>query len=101
MGKKRREDKMKRKTQARTPLSGRDMLRVFPSMLLRAFIVVMPLTLLMTFLAGAGVTLFNNFWVQMGAYLAAYIVFNKFIFAPIRNYRPPQSNQQNSSTKAK
>lgn len=94
MGKKRREEKLKRKALQRTPLSGRDMLRIFPSLLLRAFIVVMPLTLLMTFLGASGVTLFNNFWVQMGAYLAAYIVFNKFIFGPVRNYRaanPPNT----------
>lgn len=87
MGKKRREAKLRRKAQQRVPLSGRDMLRIFPSLLLRAFVVVMPLTLIMSILGGSGVTLFNNFWVQMGAYLAAYIVFNRFIFGPIRNYR--------------
>jgi hypothetical protein len=100
VGKKRREEKLKRRAQQRVPLSGRDMLRIFPSLLLRAFIVVMPLTLLMTILGGSGVTLFNNFWVQMGAYLAAYIVFNKFIFGPIRNYRPVQANPS-STPKAK
>jgi len=68
------------------------MLRIFPSLLLRAFIVVMPLTLIMSILGSSGVTLFNNFWVQMGTYLAAYIVFNRFIFGPIRNYRPMQAN---------
>ncbi len=73
------------------------MLRIFPSLLLRAFIVVMPLTLIMAFLGGSGLTLFNEFWVQMGVYLAAYIVFNKFIFGPVRNYRPTQ----NTSPKAK
>ncbi|WP_027882438.1 hypothetical protein [Meiothermus rufus] len=88
MGKKRREEKLKRKAQQRPPLSGRDMLKVFPSLVLRAFIVVTPLTLLMTLLGSNGVTLFNDFWVQMGVYLAAYVIFNRFIFAPIRNYRP-------------
>jgi len=92
MGKKRREEKLRRKAQQRVPLTGRDMLRIFPSLLLRAFVVVMPLSLLMTILGSNGVTLFNNFWVQMGAYLAAYIVFNRFIFGPIRNYRPAQAN---------
>jgi len=101
MGKKRRVEKLKRKGNQRTPLSVRDMLRIFPSLLLRAFIVVMPLTLLMTFLGSTGVTLFNNFWVQMGVYLAAYIVFNKFIFGPIRNYRQAQANPQNTPPKAK
>jgi hypothetical protein len=46
----------------------------------------------MSILGSSGVTLFNNFWVQMGAYLAAYIAFNGFIFGPIRNYRPMQAN---------
>lgn len=91
MGKKRREEKLRRKAQQRVPLSGRDMLRILPSLLLRALIVVMPLTLIMTILGSSGVTLFNDFWVQMGVYLAAYIVFNRFIYSPIRNYRPAET----------
>ncbi|RIH85351.1 hypothetical protein Mlute_01597 [Meiothermus luteus] len=90
MGKKRRQEKLKRRAQQRVPLTGRDMLRLFPGLFFRALVVIMPLSLLMTYLGASGVTLFNNFWVQMGAYLAAYIVFNRFIFGPVRNYRPPQ-----------
>ncbi|AWR87387.1 hypothetical protein [Meiothermus taiwanensis] len=101
MGKKRRAEKLKRKAQQRAPLSGRDMLRIFPSLLLRAFIVVMPLSVLMTILGSNGVTLFNNFWVQMGTYLAAYIVFNRFIFGPIRNYQPTQASSRNHPPRAK
>lgn len=93
MGKKRREAKLKRKAQQRVPLSGRDMLRILPSLLLRAFVVLVPLTLIMSVLGSSRVTLFNNFWVQMGAYLAAYIVFNRFIFGPIRNYRPIETHR--------
>lgn len=93
MGKKRREAKLKRKAQQRVPLSGRDMLRIFPSLLLRALVVLIPLTLIMSVLGSSGVTLFNDFWVQMGAYLSAYIAFNRFIFGPIRNYRPLETRR--------
>ncbi len=96
MGKRRREEKLKRKVGQRPPLSGRDLLRIFPSLMLRAFVVVAPLTLLMTLLGSNGATLFNEFWVQMGVYLAAYVVFNKFIFGPVRNYRPAQTGPQNT-----
>ncbi|RDI96685.1 hypothetical protein DV704_02435 [Meiothermus sp. QL-1] len=89
MGKRRREEKLKRRAQQRVPLTGRDMLRLFPGLFLRAFVVILPLSLLMSYLGASGVTLFNNFWVQMGVYLAAYIIFNRFIFGPVRNYRPP------------
>ena len=57
---------------------------------------VMPLLLsiLMTFLGGSGLTLFNNVIVQMGTVLAAYLIFNNFIFGPIRKYRRAEAVQK-------
>lgn len=88
MGKKRREAKLRRKSAIRPQLSFKDMLRVFPSLFLRAFVVVVPLTFLMTWLGASHVTALNNPLVQIAAYVAVYLVFNRFIFAPIRNFKP-------------
>jgi hypothetical protein len=97
MSNKSRKEKKRQKEQQRlgktTPalrprLGWQDMLRVFPGLMLRALVVVMPLTILMTWLGASQVTLFNNFWVQMGVYAASYVLFYNFIFGPVRNYRP-------------
>jgi mannose/fructose/N-acetylgalactosamine-specific phosphotransferase system component IID len=40
-------------------------------------------------LAGIGLSFFNNFFVQLAIYLAAYFAFQKFIMGPL--YRPPTS----------
>jgi len=102
MGKKKREERLRRQAQQRQPLSGKDMLRIFPGLMLRALIVVFPLTILMAVLGASGVTLFNNFVVQIGFYAAAYVIFNKYIFGPIRNYRlTQQPKAANQKPKAK
>jgi len=100
MGKKRREEKLRRKGRTRPQLSFKDMLRVFPSLFLRAFVVVVPLTFLMTWLGASKVTVLSNPLVQIAAYVAVYLAFNRFIFAPIRNYRPEKPKVVSSSIKA-
>ena len=88
MSKKRRPEKTQKATpQARVPLSTKDLLKLFPGLFLRALLVIMPLTIIMTLLGANGLTLFNDFWVQMGCYIAAYAVFNNFIFGPVKRYR--------------
>lgn len=87
MGKKRREQKLRRKGGGRPQLSFKDMLKVFPSLFLRAFVVVVPLTFLMTWLGASKVTVLSNPLVQIAAYVAVYLAFNRFIFAPIRNFQ--------------
>ncbi len=100
MGKKRREEKLRRKGGQRPQLSFNDMLRVFPSLFLRAFIVVVPLTFLMTWLGASKVTLLGNPLVQIAAYVAVYLAFNRFIFAPIRNFKPEKPKVVAASIKA-
>lgn len=89
--KERRQEKYQQGKTAAAPvrrnLSWQDLMRIFPGVMLRAMVVVLPLTFLMTWLGASKVTLFNNFWVQMGAYAAAYILFNNFIFGPIRKFQ--------------
>ncbi|MDX2006361.1 MAG: hypothetical protein SFU83_13875 [Meiothermus sp.] len=98
----------KRKVKTETPvkapppkLSNRDLLRLFPGLFLRALIVIMPLTLLMTVLGANGLTLFNDFWVQMGCYIGAYALFNNFIFGPVKKYRQQLAQAQAVASKAK
>ncbi len=86
--KKQKEQQRQSKTTPRPQLSWQDLLRIFPGLMLRALVVVLPLTLIMTWLGASQATLFNNFWVQMGVYAASYVLFNNFIFGPIRKYRP-------------
>jgi hypothetical protein len=99
MGKRRREEKLRRKGASRPQLSFRDMLRVFPSLFLRAFVVVVPLTFLMTWLGASKVTVLSNPLVQIAVYVAVYLAFNRFIFAPIRNFKPEKPKVAPSSIK--
>lgn len=106
--KRRKEKKKEREKQRKAPaaptrpqLNWQDLLRIFPGLMLRALIVVMPLTILMTWLGSSKVTLFNNFWLQMGVYAAAYILFNNFIFGPIRNYKPTPKPAAKEATSSK
>lgn len=94
MGKKKREEKLKRQQQTTKPLNWSELFRLMPGVLLRAFVIILPLSILMTFLGGSGLTLFNNVIVQMGTVLAAYLIFNNFIFGPIRKYRRAEAVQK-------
>ncbi|RIH88944.1 hypothetical protein [Calidithermus roseus] len=87
MGKKRREEKLRRKATQRPPLTLKEAVRFFPGLFLRTFLVLTPVTLLMLVLAGIGLSFFNNFFVQLAVYLAAYFAFQKFIMGPL--HRPP------------
>lgn len=87
MGKKKREEKLKRQQASVKPLSWSELFRLMPGVLLRAFAVILPLSVLMTFLGNSGVTLLNNTLVQLGSVVAAYLIFNNFIFGPLRKYR--------------
>jgi hypothetical protein len=82
-------------------LSNRDLLKLFPGLFLRALLVIMPLTLIMTLLGANGLTLFNDFWVQMAAYIGAYVLFNNFIFGPIKKHRQQAAEAQALAAKAK
>lgn len=101
MGKKKREEKLKRQQQVTRPLNWSELFRLMPGVLLRAFVIILPLSVLMTFLGSSGVTLFNNVIVQLGTVLAAYLIFNNFIFGPLRKYRRVEAIKKPEPDKAK
>lgn len=87
MGKKKREEKLKKKLlaewEAKRPKTLRQALPYLPGLFLRTFLVIMGLTLAMALLSLAGLTFFTNFWVQMGVYLAGYLLLQRFILGPL------------------
>lgn len=87
MGKKKREEKLKRKLlaewEARRPKTLRQALPYLPGLLFRTTLVVVGLTLLMALGAMAGLRFLMNPWVQMGVYLAGYLLFFRFIQGPL------------------
>lgn len=83
MGKKRREDKLKRRTIQREPPSFKELLRTLPTVLLRSFLVVVPSTILMLMLGNAGLTFLLSPVVQVVVYVGLFLLFRKFIYGPV------------------
>jgi len=87
VGRKKREEKRKKKLlaewEARRPKTLRQALPYLPGLLLRTTLVVFGLTLFMILLGLAGLGLFVNPWVQMGVYVAGYLLFQRFILGPL------------------
>ncbi|KGQ21444.2 hypothetical protein [Thermus filiformis] len=87
MGKKKREEKLKKKLlaewEAKRPKTLRQALPYLPGLFLRTLLVIMGLTLAMALLSLAGLTFFTNFWVQMGVYLVGYLLLQRFILGPL------------------
>ncbi|RIH81449.1 hypothetical protein Mterra_03157 [Calidithermus terrae] len=91
MGKKRREEKLRRKTNQRPPLTLKEAFKFFPGLFLRTFLVLTPVTLAMVLLASLGLTFFNNFFVQIAVYLGVYFAFQRFIMGPLYRRPTPRS----------
>ncbi|MBI5813260.1 MAG: hypothetical protein HZB27_12100 [Meiothermus silvanus] len=84
MGKKRREEKLRRMAAEKArPRSWREMLRFFPGLFLRTFVVVLGLGIVMTLLASLGLSFFTNFWVQGAVYVGGYVLLQRWIMGPL------------------
>ncbi|TBH20783.1 hypothetical protein [Thermus thermamylovorans] len=87
MGKKRREEKQKKKAlrewEERRPKTFREALRYFPGIFLRTTLVVMAAVALILFLGALGLELAQSFWFQLGVYLVFYLLFQRFIMGPL------------------
>lgn len=90
MGKKRRQQKLERKTTVRPRLTWRELLKVMPGVFLRSFVVVFGLAALMVILSSFGLAIFKQPLVQMAVYLAGILGFNRFINGPLRRGLPPK-----------
>jgi hypothetical protein len=92
MGKKRRDEKLKRRTIRREPPSTKELLRTLPGVLLRSFLVVVPSTILMLLLGNAGLTFLLSPVAQIIVYVGLFLLFRKFIYGPIMPGRglPPK-----------
>ena len=90
MGKKRRQQKLERKTTVRPRLTWRELLKVMPGVFLRSFVVVFGLAALMVILSSFGLAIFKQPLVQMAVYLAGTLGFNRFINGPLRRGLPPK-----------
>jgi putative flippase GtrA len=95
MGKKRREEKMRRMAAEKgRPRSWREMLRFFPGLFLRTFVVVLGLGIVMALLSTLGLTFFANFWVQAAVYVSGYILLQRWIMGPLHQSRLGQILKQ-------
>ena len=83
MGKKRREEKLKRRNFRPEPPSFKELLRTLPTVLLRSFLVVVPSTILMLMLGNAGLTFLLSPVVQVVVYVGLFLAFRKFIYGPV------------------
>ncbi|PZA08948.1 MULTISPECIES: hypothetical protein [unclassified Meiothermus] len=84
MGKKRREEKLRRMAAEKARIrSWREALRFFPGLFLRTFTVVLGLGIAMTLLSLLGLGFFTNFWVQGAVYVGGYILLQRWIMGPL------------------
>ncbi|MGQ9510836.1 MAG: hypothetical protein ACUVS9_02840 [Thermaceae bacterium] len=87
MGKKKREEKLKRKLlaewEAKRPKTLKQALPYLPGLFFRTFLVVSGLTLAMALLSLAGLSFLGSFWVQLGVYLGGYLLLQRFILGPL------------------
>ncbi|WP_460172390.1 hypothetical protein [Thermus sp. FJN-A] len=87
MGKKKREEKLKKKAlkewEERRPKSFREALRYFPGVFLRTTSVMALAVAVLVLLAGLGLRLAESFWFQLLVYLGFYLAFQRFIMGPL------------------
>lgn len=89
MGKQRREEKLKRRgkispTGSVRPTNWRDLLKLFPGLFLRTFVVVFGLGLVMALLVSLGLKWFAETWVQFAVYIAGYFLLQRWIMGAAR-----------------
>ncbi|WP_117238004.1 hypothetical protein [Thermus sediminis] len=87
MGKKRREDKLKKKAlrewQERRPKTFREALKYFPGIFLRTALVMMAALSLILLATALQVPFAESFWFQLLVYLGFYLIFQRFIMGPL------------------
>ncbi|TFU25701.1 hypothetical protein [Thermus tengchongensis] len=87
MGKKKREERLKKKAlkewEERRPKTFREALRYFPGLFLRTTLVVMAATTLILFTTALGLPWAQSTWFQILIYLGFYLLFQRFIMGPL------------------
>ncbi|AEV17041.1 MAG: hypothetical protein NZ846_02455 [Thermus sp.] len=87
MGKKRREEKLKKKAlkewEERRPKTFREALRYFPGVFLRTTLVMMGAVALILLAGALGLGVAQSFWFQLLVYLGFYLAFQRFIMGPL------------------
>uniref|UniRef100_A0A7C2FQD9 Uncharacterized protein n=1 Tax=Thermus islandicus TaxID=540988 RepID=A0A7C2FQD9_9DEIN len=87
MGKRKREEKLKKKAlkewEAKRPKTFREALRYFPGVFLRTALVMMGAVALILLLGALGLRLAESFWFQLLVYLGFYLAFQRFILGPL------------------
>ncbi|APD09448.1 MULTISPECIES: hypothetical protein [Thermus] len=87
MGKRKREEKLKKKAlkewEARRPKTFREALRYFPGVFLRTTLVMAGAVSLILLAAALGLKVAESFWFQLLVYLGFYLAFQRFIMGPL------------------
>lgn len=87
MGKKKREEKLKRKAleewEKKRPKTFREALKYFPGVFLRTSLAMMGAVALILLLAALGLSWAQSFWFQLLVYLGFYLAFQRFIMGPL------------------
>ncbi|MDT7922131.1 MAG: hypothetical protein RQ998_04370 [Thermus sp.] len=87
MGKKKREEKLKKKAlkewEEKRPKTFREALKYFPGVFLRTTLVMMAAVALILFLGALGLKVAESFWFQLLVYLGFYLAFQRFIMGPL------------------
>ncbi|GAA5335100.1 MULTISPECIES: hypothetical protein [Thermus] len=87
MGKRKREEKLKRKAlkewEARRPKTFREALKYFPGVFFRTTLVMMGAVSLILLAAALGLKVAASFWFQLLVYLGFYLAFQRFIMGPL------------------
>lgn len=87
MGKKKREEKLKKKAlkewEEKRPKTFREALRYFPGVFLRTTLVMMGAVALILLAGALGLGVAQSFWFQLLVYLGFYLAFQRFIMGPL------------------
>ena len=87
MGKKKREEKLKKKAlkewEERRPKTCRGALKYVPGLFFRTTLVVMAATALIVFAGAMGLAWAQSMWFQILVYLGFYLLFYRFIMGPL------------------
>ncbi|WP_243093636.1 MULTISPECIES: hypothetical protein [Thermus] len=87
MGRKKREEKLKKKAlkewEARRPKTFREALKYFPGIFLRTTLVMLGAVALILLAAALGLKVAESFWFQLLVYLGFYLAFQRFIMGPL------------------
>jgi fatty acid desaturase len=87
VGKKKREEKLKKKAlkewEERRPKTFREALKYFPGVFLRTTLVMVAATFLLIAVAALGLAWAQSFWFQLLVYLGFYLLFQRFIMGPL------------------